>query len=67
MRISELIERLNGALADYGDVPVVIDNDDPEFLCEIRDCGPVYVRPDGMNMRVRDGEDGDVAYCLDLF
>ncbi|KAA8828122.1 hypothetical protein [Bifidobacterium myosotis] len=31
MRIHELIDTLRGIEADYGDIPVVLENDDPNW------------------------------------
>lgn len=41
MTISQLVSRLNEIRAQYGDLNVIIDNDDPDWYCDIDHIGIV--------------------------
>ncbi|MBT1164640.1 hypothetical protein [Bifidobacterium felsineum] len=66
MRISELRNLLDQTEQDWGDVEVVVDNDDPESWCPIRSVTFVELTRDGYEA-ASDGRPTRGALSIDLF
>ena len=68
MSISELIHQLEHAQAEYGDLPVIIDNGDPEYYSDTsHGTTVVTVAADDNLRRPKNGEDTEDAFCINLF
>lgn len=69
MRISQLIDQLNTIKAKEGDLPVVVDNDDPDNYCMFDGLSVVNVDKDDWTAK-HDLDAGNTpvhALCIDLF